>query len=208
MSSGRWWPSAPSGGSSGSGQKPLLRVPAHHATRSVGGRVRHRDGPDLRRSFSPISGWFMPGSPRPRPSVLRVVGWATALGVKTSVPVEEPSARAARHTTVGQADQADRLDLSRQTVNAIEAGRYDPSLPLASKIVQVFDEPIESLFFPRRSWIPQPRFRTWSGSRGGPPRRHSWPFQATSLHHGRRRARPLSTAWPRSRPCECEVSRS
>ena len=47
-----------------------------------------------------------------------------------------------------QADLADRLDVSRQTVNAIETGRYDPSLPLAFKLAQLFDEPIESLFFP------------------------------------------------------------
>jgi putative transcriptional regulator len=54
--------------------------------------------------------------------------------------------RAARRWS--QADLADRLDVSRQTVNAIETGRYDPSLPLAFKISQAFDEPIESLFFP------------------------------------------------------------
>ncbi len=47
-----------------------------------------------------------------------------------------------------QADLADRLDVSRQTVNAIETGRYDPSLPLAFKIAEVFGDPIESLFFP------------------------------------------------------------
>ena len=47
-----------------------------------------------------------------------------------------------------QADLADRLDVSRQTVNSIETGRFEPSLPLAFKIAQVFDEPIESLFFP------------------------------------------------------------
>jgi putative transcriptional regulator len=47
-----------------------------------------------------------------------------------------------------QADLADRLDVSRQTVNAIETGRYDPSLPLAFKIAHVFGEPIESLFLP------------------------------------------------------------
>jgi putative transcriptional regulator len=50
-----------------------------------------------------------------------------------------------------QADLADRLDVSRQTVNAIETGRYDPSLPLAFKIAQVFENPIESLFFPTES---------------------------------------------------------
>jgi putative transcriptional regulator len=47
-----------------------------------------------------------------------------------------------------QADLADRLDVSRQTVNALEGGRYDPSLPLAFKISAVFDLPLEALFFP------------------------------------------------------------
>ncbi len=54
--------------------------------------------------------------------------------------------RAAHHWS--QADLADRLDVSRQTVNAIETGRYDPSLPLAFKIAAVFDDRIESIFFP------------------------------------------------------------
>ncbi len=54
--------------------------------------------------------------------------------------------RAARRWS--QADLADHLDVSRQTVNAIETGRFDPSLPLAFKIAGVFGEPIESLFFP------------------------------------------------------------
>jgi putative transcriptional regulator len=54
--------------------------------------------------------------------------------------------RAARRWS--QADLADRLDVSRQTINAIETGRYDPSLPLAFKIAEVFDDTIESLFFP------------------------------------------------------------
>lgn len=54
--------------------------------------------------------------------------------------------RAARHWS--QAHLADLLEVSRQTVNAIETGRYDPSLPLAFRIAEVFGEPIESLFFP------------------------------------------------------------
>lgn len=45
-----------------------------------------------------------------------------------------------------QADLAARLGVSRQTVNAIETGKYDPSLPLAFKIARVFGQPIESLF--------------------------------------------------------------
>lgn len=45
-----------------------------------------------------------------------------------------------------QADLAQALGVSRQTVNALETGRYDPSLPLAFKIAQVFGQPIESIF--------------------------------------------------------------
>ena len=41
-----------------------------------------------------------------------------------------------------QADLAERLDVSRQSVNAIETGKYDPSLPLAFKIARLFDQPI------------------------------------------------------------------
>ncbi len=52
--------------------------------------------------------------------------------------------RAARRWS--QADLADGLDVSRQTVNSIENGRYDPSLPLAFKIAAVFDMRIEDIF--------------------------------------------------------------
>ena len=45
-----------------------------------------------------------------------------------------------------QADLATRLDVSRQSVNAIETGKYDPSLPLAFKIARLFDMPIEAIF--------------------------------------------------------------
>ena len=47
-----------------------------------------------------------------------------------------------------QADLAERLGVSRQTVNAIETGKYDPSLPLAFRIAQLFSRPIESIFDP------------------------------------------------------------
>lgn len=46
-----------------------------------------------------------------------------------------------------QARLAEALEVSRQTVNAIETGKYDPSLPLAFKIARVFAMPIESIFF-------------------------------------------------------------
>ena len=45
-----------------------------------------------------------------------------------------------------QADLAGRLDVSRQSVNAIETGKYDPSLPLAFRIARVFDASIEDIF--------------------------------------------------------------
>jgi putative transcriptional regulator len=45
-----------------------------------------------------------------------------------------------------QAELADKLSVSRQTVNAIETERYDPSLPLALKIARMFKMPVESIF--------------------------------------------------------------
>jgi putative transcriptional regulator len=47
-----------------------------------------------------------------------------------------------------QAELAERLDVSRQTVNAIETGKYDPSLPLAFKIAKLFELRIEDIFNP------------------------------------------------------------
>jgi len=47
-----------------------------------------------------------------------------------------------------QADLAERLGVSRQTINSIETGKYDPSLPLAFKIAQVFELAIEQIFEP------------------------------------------------------------
>ena len=47
-----------------------------------------------------------------------------------------------------QADLAKAMDVTRQTVHAIEKGKYDPSLPLAFKIARVFGMPIEQIFFP------------------------------------------------------------
>jgi putative transcriptional regulator len=47
-----------------------------------------------------------------------------------------------------QAELAERLDVSRQSVNAIETGKYDPSLPLAFRIAKLFRTNIESIFEP------------------------------------------------------------
>ena len=45
-----------------------------------------------------------------------------------------------------QAELADRLEVSRQSVNAIETGKYDPSLPLAFRIAHLFGQRIEEIF--------------------------------------------------------------
>ena len=49
-----------------------------------------------------------------------------------------------------QGDLAEQLDVSRQTVNAIETGKYDPSLPLAFRIAKLFRSSIESIFVPEK----------------------------------------------------------
>ena len=54
--------------------------------------------------------------------------------------------RAERNWT--QAELAERLDVSRQTVNAIETGKYDPALPLAFRIARLFGRSIEEIFDP------------------------------------------------------------
>jgi len=56
--------------------------------------------------------------------------------------------RAKRNATRNwsQGDLADELGVSRQSINAIETGKYDPSLPLAFRIAQLFDQTIEAVF--------------------------------------------------------------
>lgn len=49
--------------------------------------------------------------------------------------------------SLSQGELADRMDVSRQTINAIEADKYDPSLPLAYKLAAYFRTPVEELFF-------------------------------------------------------------
>ena len=59
----------------------------------------------------------------------------------------ELRARRAEHGW-SQAELAEKVDVSRQTINAIETGKYDPSLPLAFKLADVFACTIEELFEP------------------------------------------------------------
>ncbi|MES2857995.1 MAG: helix-turn-helix transcriptional regulator [Pseudomonadota bacterium] len=47
-----------------------------------------------------------------------------------------------------QGELAERLEVSRQTINALETGKYDPSLPLAFRIARLFGRSIESIFIP------------------------------------------------------------
>jgi len=49
---------------------------------------------------------------------------------------------------ISQADLAEALGVSRQTINTIENGKYDPSLPLAFRMAGLFDKKIEEIFFP------------------------------------------------------------
>ena len=49
-----------------------------------------------------------------------------------------------------QGELAERLQVSRQTVNALETGKYDPSLPLAFRIAQLFESRIEDVFLPEQ----------------------------------------------------------
>lgn len=72
--------------------------------------------------------------------------------------------RAARRRS--HADLAGRLDVSRQTVNAIETGRDDPSLLLAVKIAELFESSIESLFLPAED-PPATPSTSWQGVPAG-----------------------------------------
>jgi putative transcriptional regulator len=52
-----------------------------------------------------------------------------------------------------QMELAERLTVSRQTVNALETGKYDPSLPLAFRIAQLFGLKIEEIFLPEEKYL-------------------------------------------------------
>ena len=52
------------------------------------------------------------------------------------------------HEGWSQGELAERLDVSRQTINALETGKYDPSLPLAFRIARLFGKTIEFVFLP------------------------------------------------------------
>ena len=52
-----------------------------------------------------------------------------------------------RQRGLSQADLAEAIEVSRQTINAVEADKYDPSMPMAYKLAAFFDVPVEELFF-------------------------------------------------------------
>jgi len=76
-----------------------------------------------------------------------------------------------------QAELASRLDVSRQTVNAIETGKYDPSLPLAFRIARLFGRHIEDLFDPEDRQAPAADSGA-APARSGVHRRRSGPSSA------------------------------
>lgn len=78
--------------------------------------------------------------------IRRFPGQTSLRGLKIKMNNRLRELRAARGWT--QQELAARLDVSRQTVNAIETGKYDPSLPVAFRIAQVFDCRIEEIFQP------------------------------------------------------------
>ena len=72
--------------------------------------------------------------------------WARIVFLLSEVSVKNRlrELRAAKEWS--QSDLADKLDVSRQTINAIETEKYDPSLPLAFKIARLFKQKIEDIF--------------------------------------------------------------
>ena len=62
------------------------------------------------------------------------------------IPVKNSVRDLRTRLNLTQADLAAKLGVSRQTVNAIETGKYDPSLPLAFKIAKIFRKPVEEIF--------------------------------------------------------------
>lgn len=75
-----------------------------------------------------------------------MVVWKIVDTVEISVKSRLKVLRAERNWS--QAKLAEALDVSRQTVNAIETGKYDPSLPLAFKMAKLFNCSIEEIFTP------------------------------------------------------------
>ena len=65
-----------------------------------------------------------------------------------AVPAADLLCARARARRLSQAALADLLGVSRQTINAVETGKYDPSLPLAFKIAALFERRIEDIFEP------------------------------------------------------------
>ena len=76
------------------------------------------------------------------------MGWRTRSPDAAVVPVRNRLRELRAVQRWSQADLADLLGVSRQTVNAIETGRFDPSLPLAFRIARTFEQRIEGIFIP------------------------------------------------------------
>jgi putative transcriptional regulator len=77
-------------------------------------------------------------------SMLELGGWGWALPTEVRLKNSVRDLRGPLNWT--QAHLAEKLGVSRQTVNAIETERYDPSLPLALKMGKIFRKPVEEIF--------------------------------------------------------------
>ena len=106
--------------------------------------LRGEPTPEVQLRTRPLYAPYVPLGPN---------GWRSG-GARMSV-LAPPGAYTVKLTVNGK-ELAERLEVSRQTVNALEVGKYDPSLPLAFKIAWVFGQPIEAIFQPDVPVVAQP----------------------------------------------------
>lgn len=76
------------------------------------------------------------------------MGTLTRCAVHPGIPMRNEVRRLRTEQGWNQVQFAEALGVSRQTVNALETGKYDPSLPLAFRISHLFSIPLETIFFP------------------------------------------------------------
>src|ERR1039458_6445574 len=136
-------------GARGVGQVPGCgerRVPAKRSHPVRAGRHRGNSGNDDNLG---VSGGLCPRA-APRSGLclpdLLAVCCGVVSGCEAEVPMKNRLKVLRAERDWSQGDLARRLEVSRQSVNAIETGKFDPSLPLAFKLARLFERPIEEIF--------------------------------------------------------------